>query len=56
MEASISAEGVLTIKAISELESYALGKWFEDYGNKKAVFHVTRVKENFTHSKEVEEG
>ncbi|MFA5432837.1 MAG: hypothetical protein WC319_08205 [Candidatus Paceibacterota bacterium] len=56
MEASISAEGVLTIKSTTELESYALRKWFEDYGNKKAVFHVSITEEDFTHSKEVEEG
>ena len=53
MKAYISECGELTVKAETGIENYALDKWFDDWNNKKAVFHVEITKENFTEFKNV---
>jgi len=43
MKAELDSKGKLEITAETELESYALSKWVEDWNEKKAVLSVQTV-------------
>lgn len=45
MKVEIDQNGKLTIKAETQIESYALDKWNKDWENKKSLLHVETFKQ-----------
>ena len=43
MKVDLSSDGVLCISAETEIESYALKKWFENYGERNQCDSVLKV-------------
>ena len=53
MKAYISANGELTVKSETDIEHYALDKWWEGWCKHESSFHVEITKEGFTRFKSV---
>ena len=59
MKATIKKDGYLVIKAETELESYALGKWFDDNYEKEmrnVAIKIDRTLQQTDNIKKDEEG
>lgn len=54
MKAYISADGTLTVKSETDLEHYALDKWWEGWSKRVSIFHVQITKEGRTGFKAVD--
>ena len=57
MKTSILADGTLKVESETDIEHYALNKWWEGWNKKEkeSIFHVVITgKDNFKHHKTVE--